>query len=202
MASRIPSPDDGAARVCAVQYSTGARGNSGATARSPPPDCRAQQHMSGFPGSAHAERASKVALLCLCALWAAPSFARTPLDLKDLRGRVVYVDFWASWCTPCRESFPWMRALESTYGRQGLSVIAVDLDHDRADAQRFLRAFRPNFEVIFDPAGTLAERFNVIGMPTSVLIDRQGKIRYVHVGFLLKQRAEYERQVRELLAQK
>ena len=132
----------------------------------------------------------------------APSFARTPLDLKGLRGHVVYVDFWASWCTPCRESFPWMKTLESTYGSQGLSVIAVDLDHDRADAQRFLGVFRPNFEVIFDPAGTLAERFNVIGMPTSVLIDRQGKIRYIHVGFLLKQRAEYERQVRELLAQK
>jgi peroxiredoxin len=66
--------------------------------------------------------------------------------------------------------------------------MAVDLDHGRADAQRFLRAFRPNFEVIFDPAGTLAERFNVIGMPTSVLIDRQGKIRYVPARGLRRER--------------
>lgn len=163
---------------------------------------RAEPGMSVCPRAERTNRASKIALTCLSVFLAAPSFARTPLDLKDLRGRVVYVDFWASWCTPCRESFPWMKTLESTYGSQGLSVMAVDLDHDRADAQRFLGVFRPNFEVIFDPAGTLAERFNVIGMPTSVLIDRQGKIRYIHVGFLLKQRAEYERQVRELLAQK
>lgn len=95
-----------------------------------------------------------------------------------------------------------MRALESTYGSQGLSVVAIDLDHDRQDAQRFLRIFEPNFPVIFDPAGALAQRFKVMGMPTSVLIDREGKIRYQHVGFLLKQRAEYERQVRDLLAQK
>lgn len=87
-------------------------------------------------------------------------------------------DFWASWCTP------------------------INLDHDQADAQRFLRMFKPNFPVIFDPAGTLAQRFNVMAMPTSVLIDRTGKIRYEHAGFLLKQRAEYERQIRDLLAQK
>lgn len=147
-------------------------------------------------------KAPRLALACLIVLMSAPSLAQANLDLKGLRGHVVYVDFWASWCTPCRQSFPWMKALESTYGRQGLSVIAIDLDHDRQDAQRFLRVFKPNFPVIFDPAGTLAQRFNVIGMPTSVLIDREGKIRYQHVGFLLKQRAEYERQVRGLLAQK
>jgi thiol-disulfide isomerase/thioredoxin len=147
-------------------------------------------------------KASKLALACLTVLMSAPSFAQANLDLKGLRGHVVYVDFWASWCTPCRESFPWMKALESTYGSQGLSVVAIDLDHDRQDAQRFLRMFKPNFPVIFDPAGTLAQRFNVMGMPTSVLIDREGKIRYQHVGFLLKQRAEYEQQVLGLLAQK
>lgn len=132
----------------------------------------------------------------------APGFAQAPIDLKALRGHVVYVDFWASWCTPCRQSFPWMKALESAYGHQGLSVVAIDLDHDQQDAQRFLRAFKPNFPVIFDPTGTLAQRFDVMGMPTSVIIDRQGKIRYRHIGFLVRQRAEYERQVRDLLAQK
>lgn len=166
------------------------------------PTVRVAHDMSRWLRSARQTNAWTIALACLGMLAAAPSFAQAHLDLKDLRGRVVYVDFWASWCTPCRESFPWMKALESTYGSRGLSVVAVDLDHDRADAQRFLRAFRPNFEVIFDPAGTLAERFNVIGMPTSVLIDRQGKIRYSHVGFLLNRRAEYERQVRALLAER
>lgn len=158
--------------------------------------------MIRFCRSARAAKVYKITLICVGVLLAVPSFAQSRLDLKNLRGRVVYVDFWASWCTPCRESFPWMKALESTYGSQGLSVVAVDLDHDRADAQRFLRAFRPNFAVISDPGGKLAERFNVIGMPTSILIDRQGKVRYVHVGFLLKRRAQYEGQVRALLAQR
>lgn len=147
-------------------------------------------------------KASTIALACAGVLTSTGSFAQAHLDLKELRGHVVYVDFWASWCTPCRQSFPWMKALASAYEGQGLSVVAIDLDHDRQDAQRFLRAFQPNFAVIFDPAGTLAQRFNVVGMPTSVLIDRAGKIRYQHVGFLLKQRAQYERQVRDLLAEK
>jgi thiol-disulfide isomerase/thioredoxin len=76
-------------------------------------------------------KVSTIALVCLGALLSAPSFAQAHFDLKGLRGHVVYVDFWASWCTPCRQSFPWMKALESTYGAQGLSVVAIDLDHDR-----------------------------------------------------------------------
>jgi thiol-disulfide isomerase/thioredoxin len=122
--------------------------------------------------------------------------------LRDLHGRVVYVDFWASWCVPCRESFPWMKALEQRYGDRGLSIVAVNLNHDDKNARRFLHVFRPNFTVIFDPSGRLARRYHVIGMPTSVLIDRSGMIRFIHVGFFLGRRAEYEQQVRELLAQK
>jgi len=150
----------------------------------------------------HSVKASRVTLACFGVLMSAPSFAQARLDLEGLRGHVVYVDFWASWCSPCRQSFPWMKALESAYGSRGLSVVAIDLDHDQADAQRFLRVFQPNFPVIYDPAGTLAQRFNVMAMPTSVLIDRTGKIRYEHAGFLLKERAQYERQIRALLAQR
>lgn len=150
----------------------------------------------------YAVKTLTAALVGFGALVSGPSFAQARLDLQGLRGHVVYVDFWASWCTPCRQSFPWMKAIENAYGHQGLSVVAIDLDHDRADAQRFLRIFQPNFPVIFDPAGALAQRFNVMAMPTSVLIDRAGKIRYEHAGFLLPQRAEYERQIRALLAQK
>src|SRR5689334_21183120 len=65
-----------------------------------------------------------------------------PLDLSPLRGRVVYLDFWASWCAPCRQSFPWMESMQQTYAAQGLSVLAINVDHDRADAERFLKEFR------------------------------------------------------------
>lgn len=143
-----------------------------------------------------------MALACLCLLLAAPSHAGTRLDLGALRGRVVYLDFWASWCEPCQQSFPWMKALEKTYGALGLTILAVDVDHNRADAQRFLHVFRPDFKVVFDPSGDLAERFHIIGMPTSFLIDREGNVRYTNVGFLLKDRARIEGQVRRLLGQK
>jgi len=124
------------------------------------------------------------------------------LDLAQFKGRVVYVDFWASWCTPCRLSFPWMQSLRDTYEREGLSVIAINLDRNRPDAERFLAQFRPNFEVRFDPQGQLAKRFKVQGMPSSLIIDRHGVQRYSHIGFQTVDRATYETQLRELLAEK
>ncbi len=148
------------------------------------------------------ENCAAMVLGCVLALSGAGAHADIRAILHNLRGRVVYVDFWASWCVPCRESFPWMKALERTYGGQGLSIVAINLNHDRGNARRFLRVFRPDFQVIFDPSGSLARRYKIIGMPTSFLIDRRGQIRFVHVGFFLNRRGEYQREVRELLAQK
>jgi thiol-disulfide isomerase/thioredoxin len=139
---------------------------------------------------------------CACLLPAAFSHAETPLNLGNVDGQVVYLDFWASWCVPCRQSFPWMAAMNRAYEAQGLTVVAVNLDHERADADRFLRKFRPNFAVQFDPQGALAERFKVTGMPTSVVIDRHGVARYTHVGFRPADRAAYEAELRALLAEK
>ena len=95
-----------------------------------------------------------------------------------------------------------MRVMQSTYEPQGLAVIAVNLDHDRADAERFLRTFRPNFKVQFDPQGLLAEQFNVAGMPTSVLIDRHGVQRYTHIGFRAVDRQIRRKEIQQLLAEK
>jgi thiol-disulfide isomerase/thioredoxin len=138
--------------------------------------------------------------ICLTA-WV-PVYAASPLDLASLRGRVVYLDFWASWCGPCRQSFPWMETMQSTYGAQGLEIITVNLDRDRPDADKFLKQFHPTFAVRFDPEGELAELYKVQGMPSSVLIDRHGVARFTHVGFRPVDGAIYEAQVRELLAEK
>jgi len=124
------------------------------------------------------------------------------LDLNAYRGKVVYLDFWASWCGPCKQSFPWMENLKDTYGRQGLAVIAVNLDMDRADADKFLDRFRPTFEVRFDPKGELAALYKVRAMPSSVLIDRHGVARFTHEGYRPVDGAAYETQVQELLAEK
>lgn len=138
-----------------------------------------------------------MALLLLC-----PVADASGLDLSAYRGKVVYVDFWTSWCGPCKQSFPWMQAMKDAHGAQGLTVIAVNLDQDRVDADKFLERFRPNFEVRFDPKGALAEYYKVDVMPSSVLIDRQGAIRFTHVGFRPVDGPAYEAQVRQLLAEK
>src|SRR5277367_5120653 len=133
-----------------------------------------------------AKRVSVVGRGALCALlWAVSATAAfaAPLDLSTLRGRVVYLDFWASWCGPCRQSFPWMEPMKKAYEAQGLTVLAINVDHDRGDAERFLKIFHPDFEIRFDPQGSWAEEFKVSGMPTSVIMDRHGVVRFTHVGF-------------------
>jgi cytochrome c biogenesis protein CcmG/thiol:disulfide interchange protein DsbE len=130
-----------------------------------------------------------------------PAQAAGPLDLDPLRGRVVYLDFWASWCGPCRQSFPWMQSMKDAYEKQGLSVVAVNLDADRAEAEKFLHQFQPTFDVRFDPKGELAVFYKVKGMPSSVLIDRHGVPRFSHVGFRPLDGSVYEAQMRELLAE-
>jgi cytochrome c biogenesis protein CcmG/thiol:disulfide interchange protein DsbE len=140
----------------------------------------------------------------ICALlWtmSAATALAAPLDLGPLRGRVVYLDFWASWCGPCRQSFPWMESMKKAYEAQGLTVLAINVDHDRADAERFLRIFHPDFEIRFDPQGSWAEEFKVSGMPSSVIIDRHGVVRFTHVGFWPAQAELSAQQIRELLAE-
>ena len=140
--------------------------------------------------------------LFVCLLCGALVQADSRLDLNAFQGRVVYLDFWASWCGPCRQSFPWMEVLKDTYGPQGLEIVAVNLDRHRADADKFLQQFHPTFDLRFDPEGDLAERYKVQGMPSSMLIDRHGVTRFTHVGFRPVDVRLYEAQVRELLAEK
>jgi cytochrome c biogenesis protein CcmG/thiol:disulfide interchange protein DsbE len=130
-----------------------------------------------------------------------PAFASAPVDMTTPLGRVVYLDFWASWCAPCRKSFPWMQAMKNAYESQGLSIIAVNLDHDQQDADAFLRRYQTDFEVRFDPQGTWAEQFRVSGMPTSVIIDRRGAVRFTHIGFRPGDDEVYARQLRQLLSE-
>jgi thiol-disulfide isomerase/thioredoxin len=117
----------------------------------------------------------------------APAFtlagATGEVTLAAYRGKFVYLDFWASWCGPCRHSFPWMSALQQRLGAAGLQVVAVNLDTDRADAQRFLAAHPAGFTVAYDPAGTTPHAYAIKGMPSSVLVDRDGRIVFQHPGF-------------------
>jgi thiol-disulfide isomerase/thioredoxin len=121
------------------------------------------------------------------------------LDLSAYRGKVVYLDFWASWCTPCRESFPWLSKLVSPYGAKDLVVIGVNVDQDHALAEEFLRSNLANFPIVYDPHGDLATTFKIVGMPSAVLIDRSGQVRFQHIGFSEKRKAAYEEHLQSLL---
>lgn len=124
------------------------------------------------------------------------------LDLSAYRGKVVYLDFWASWCGPCRLSFPFMNQLRYGSLRDDLVVIAVNVDHDSAAARRFLREHPANFTVIYDASGKTASRFKVADMPTSILIGKDGRVRYVHKGFFEKDEPVYRQHIAELLREK
>ena len=141
-------------------------------------------------------------LIVVCFLLAPMAHAASPIDLSEFRGRVLYLDFWASWCAPCQQSFPWLQLMKDTYEGQGLTVVAVNLDQHRSDAERFLARFHPNFDVRFDPLAEAAESFKVQGMPTSMIIDRRGVVRFTHIGFRPVDGTVYENQLREILAEK
>ena len=151
-------------------------------------------------GSMHLRRLIfAVLILGVMAVVPAASPEGDPLGLDLLKGKVVYVDFWASWCAPCRESFPWMNRMQSELGHDGLVIIAVNVDRERADAEQFLRSHAAQFRIVYDPQGRLPERFGVRGMPTSFLIDRNGRIQSRHEGFFIKDRDALAQQVRTLV---
>ena len=120
-------------------------------------------------------------------------------DITQYHGKVVYLDFWASWCVPCRKSFPWMNQLRQTYTTEQLIVIAVNLDKKRALAEKFLKENPANFEIIYDPKGQLAKHYAIKGMPSSVIFDKTGKPVIAHTGFFTKKINQYEQEIRNIV---
>ena len=124
------------------------------------------------------------------------------LDLSAYRGKVVYLDFWASWCEACHLSFPWMNDIKQSYERDGLVIIAVNVDRDRALADEFLHANSAAFKIVYDPNGDIAANYSVKDMPTSVLIGRDGRVHVIHNGFFPAKEGSYLADITALLNQK
>jgi len=122
-----------------------------------------------------------------------------PVSLASLRGKVVYLDFWASWCIPCRKSFPWMNSMQKRYGDQGLVIVAVNMDKNRELSERFLKDVPVDFKIAYDPEGTVASAYRVKGMPSSYLIDTQGQLHSSHIGFREESIADMEAIIQSLL---
>jgi len=145
---------------------------------------------------------AKFAAVCAALIVCASARGDTTFDLASYAGKVIYLDFWASWCAPCRQSFPWMDSVQREYMSKGLVVVGVNVDQERALAETFLKQMSPHFRIVFDPKGALAETYKVSGMPASFIIDRHGTVRFHHLGFRDDAKPRLDAELNTVLAEK
>ena len=123
-------------------------------------------------------------------------------DSTITQGKVVYVDFWASWCVPCRQSFPWMADLIHKYGDRGLQVVAINVDKDHKAALGFLKDAHSSLPIVYDPTGKLAKLYDLQVMPTSFVYGRDGILKMRKDGFDPDETESVESLIRTLLEEK
>jgi thiol-disulfide isomerase/thioredoxin len=138
---------------------------------------------------------------------AAPPFslasrAGGQVSLADLKGQVVMINFWASWCGPCRQEFPALDQIYAKYKPMGFTLVAINVESEKADAEKFLSATPASFPILFDPDNTVSGKYGVSAMPTTVLIDRQGRVRWQHRAYKPGDEAKYIEQIRAALREK
>jgi thiol-disulfide isomerase/thioredoxin len=164
---------------------------------------------SGFPVAA------LLAALAACAWPAAATDGSVPappftlasraggqVSLADLKGQVVMINFWASWCGPCRQEFPALDQIYAKYKPLGFTLVAINVESEQADADRFLATTPASFPILFDPDNTVSGNYGVSAMPTTVLIDRQGRVRWLHRAYKPGDEAKYIEQIRTVLREK
>lgn len=129
------------------------------------------------------------------------TFDEKKIDLADFRGKVVLIDFWASWCGPCRLEMPFLIELDYHYRHSPFEIIAINIDKNVENAQKFMEQLseRINFTVLKDSKQQIPPKFQIKGMPTSILLDKNGIIRYWHTGFKKSYEKEYFSEIDELL---
>lgn len=134
----------------------------------------------------------------------APDFALPARDggelrLSELRGQVVMINFWATWCGPCRQEMPLLEQLQVKYEPLGFTLLGVNVEPDSAAAVNWLKGVPVTFPILFDTRNAVAESFGVQGMPSSVFVDREGRVRYVHRGYKSGDEAQYADLIRSLV---
>ena len=124
------------------------------------------------------------------------------VSLADLKGQVVMINFWASWCGPCRQEFPALDQIYAKYKPMGFTLVAINVESEKSDAEKFLSATPASFPILFDPDNTLSGKYGVSAMPTTVLVDRQGRVRWQHRAYKPGDEAKYIEQIRAALREK
>lgn len=123
------------------------------------------------------------------------------LDFSTYKGKVVLIDFWATWCPPCKKSMPFLNGLRNERSKDGFEIIAINVDEDSEEVKQFLSKNPVDYIMAFDPKGDCPAKFDVKGMPSSYLVDKTGKIRKVHVGFRDEDQGMIREKVSALLAE-
>ena len=135
---------------------------------------------------------------------AAPDFSLPARDgsavrLSDLRGQVVMINFWATWCGPCRQEMPLLEQIHAKYEPLGFTLLGVNVEPDSAPAQDWLKGVPVSFPILFDRENAVSAQFGVEAMPSSVLIDREGRVRHVHRGYKPGDESTYADLIRSLV---
>jgi len=121
------------------------------------------------------------------------------MRLSELRGNVVLINFWASWCGPCRQEMPLLDELYTQYKPLGFTILGVNVEEKSADARDLLKKIPVSFPVLLDNENKVSKLYNVVAMPSTVIVDRDGNMRYVHLGYQPGYEQRYQDQVRELV---
>lgn len=121
------------------------------------------------------------------------------VSLAGLRGQVVMINFWATWCGPCREEMPHLEALHQRYSALGFTLLGVNVEEDSENAEAWLEEMPVSFPILFDPENRVSVLYNVLAMPSTVLVDRQGNLRFLHHGYQPGYENEYQTQIRALI---
>ena len=121
------------------------------------------------------------------------------LSLSELKGQVVMINFWATWCGPCRQEMPLLQQIQAKYEPLGFTLVGINVEPDSTEAEAWLTKVPVSFPILFDRQNTVAESFGVVGMPSTVFIDRSGNVRYVHRGYKPGDEARYADMVRSLV---
>lgn len=148
-------------------------------------------------GGANALEEGQVAPQCSAVL----ADSKQTLDLTTYKGKVVLIDFWASWCGPCQKSMPFLNGLRNEFHKDGFEVIAINADENTDEARQFLQEHPVDYKVAFDPNAECPRRFDVKAMPSSYFIDKAGKVRKIHLGFRDSDQAEIRALISKLLAE-
>lgn len=121
------------------------------------------------------------------------------LRLSDYRGQVVMINFWASWCGPCRQEMPLLEDMYRRYGKLGFTILGVNVDNDPSKANNYLKDVKVSFPVLYDTSSAVSKLYNVSAMPTTVLVDKSGNMRFLHMGYKPGYEKDYIKQVKQLI---